>query len=39
MIHATAAAMAVIEEDIVGAVARIAASGGGPVTHRRRILA
>lgn len=39
MIHATAAAMAVIEEDIAAATARIAASGGGPVTHRRRILA
>lgn len=39
MIHATAAAMAVIEEDTAAAIARIAASGGGPVTHRRRILA
>lgn len=39
MIHATAAAMAVIEEEIPTAIARIAASGGGPVTHRRRILA
>lgn len=39
MIHATAAAMAVVEEDIAAAIARIAASGGGPVTQRRRSLA
>lgn len=38
MIHATAAAMAVVEEDIPAAIARIAAGGGGPVTQRRRLL-
>jgi cell wall-associated NlpC family hydrolase len=39
MVHATAAFMAVVEEGIAAAIARIEASGGGPVTHRRRILA
>lgn len=39
MIHATAAAMAVVEEPITAAIARIAASGGGPVTQRRRLRA
>ena len=29
--------MAVIEEDIAAAVARIEAAGDGPVTHRRRL--
>lgn len=38
MIHATAAAMAVVEEPIPAAIARIAASGGGPVTQRRLLL-
>ena len=37
MIHATGAFMAVIEEDIAVAVARIEAAGDGPVTHRRRL--
>lgn len=39
MIHATAAVMAVVEEDIATAIARIRASGGGDVTHRRRLRA
>lgn len=39
MVHATAAFMAVVEEDILPAIARIEAAGGGPVTHRRRIMA
>ena len=38
MVHATAAFMAVVEEDILPAITRIEASGGGPVTHRRRII-
>ena len=37
MIHATGAAMAVIEEDIPAAIARIFAAGDGPVTARRRL--
>lgn len=36
MIHATGAFMAVVEEDIVSAIARIVAAGDGPVTARRR---
>ncbi|WP_149141851.1 C40 family peptidase [Gemmobacter caeruleus] len=38
MIHATGAFMAVVEEGIEPAIARILAAGDGPVTHRRRIL-
>lgn len=37
MIHATGACMAVVEEDIATAIARILAAGDGPVTHRRRL--
>lgn len=37
MIHATAAFMAVVEEEIDPAILRILAAGDGPVTHRRRI--
>lgn len=37
MIHATGAFMAVVEENIAEAVARILAAGDGPVTGRRRI--
>jgi cell wall-associated NlpC family hydrolase len=36
LLHANAHAMAVAEEPLAEAVARIAASGGGPVTARRR---
>jgi cell wall-associated NlpC family hydrolase len=36
MIHATGHAMAVVIEETAAAIARIAAQGGGPVTHRRR---
>lgn len=36
IIHATGFAMAVIEEDLAGAVARINAQGHGPVIARRR---
>ncbi len=38
MIHATGAFMAVVEEDILAAIARIEAAGDGPVTARRRII-
>lgn len=38
MIHATAAVMAVTEEDIPAAIARIRAAGEGEPTHFRRIL-
>jgi hypothetical protein len=37
IVHATAAFMAVVREPLSGAIARIAATGGGPVTHRRRL--
>ena len=37
MIHATAARMAVVEENTASAIARILAAGDGPVTGRRRI--
>lgn len=37
MIHATGAFMAVVEEEIPAAIARILAAGDGPVTARRRI--
>lgn len=37
IIHATAAFMAVVREPLSAAIARIAAEGGGPVTHRRRL--
>ncbi len=37
IIHATAAFMAVVREPLAAAIARIAAEGGGPVTHRRRL--
>lgn len=37
MIHATAAYMAVVEEEIETAIARILRAGEGPVTHRRRL--
>lgn len=37
MIHANAHHMAVVEEDIAPAVARIARTGGGPVLVRRRV--
>ena len=38
IIHATAAFMAVVRESLSGAIARIEAQGGGPVTHRRRLM-
>ncbi len=38
IIHATAAFMAVVREPLSTAIARIAAQGSGPVTHRRRLL-
>ncbi|WP_151718837.1 C40 family peptidase [Gemmobacter serpentinus] len=37
MIHATAAYMAVVEEETEAAIARIIAGGDGPVTGRRRL--
>lgn len=37
MIHATGAYMAVVEEGIAEAIARIRAAGDGEVTHRRRL--
>ncbi len=37
MIHANAHHMAVVQEDIAAASARIAAAGGGPVTAHRRL--
>lgn len=37
IVHATGAFMAVVREPLSGAIARIAATGGGPVTHRRRV--
>ena len=37
IVHATAAFMAVVREPLSGAIARIEATGGGPVTHRRRL--
>jgi cell wall-associated NlpC family hydrolase len=36
LLHANAHAMAVAEEPLAPAIARIAAAGGGPVTARRR---
>ena len=38
MIHATATYMAVVEEDIDTAIARILAAESAPVTHRRRLI-
>ena len=38
MIHATGAFMAVVEEEIPVAIARILAAGDGPVTAQRRII-
>ena len=37
IVHATAAFMAVVREPLSTAIARIEATGGGPVTHRRRL--
>ncbi|MBM3615236.1 MAG: NlpC/P60 family protein [Alphaproteobacteria bacterium] len=38
LIHANGHSMSVAHEDTADCIARIAAQGGGPVTHRRRVL-